>query len=43
MVDLYQGLAGETWDGFYIFCFFLYEFLSFVLSCPLFFFLVTRA
>ena len=25
------------------FAFFLYEFLSFVLSCPLFFFVVTRA
>ena len=42
MVDLYEGLAGETWDGFYIFWGFLYK-LSFVLLCPSFFFVVTRA
>ena len=42
MVDLYESVGGETGDGFYIFWVFLYE-LSFVLLCPLFFFVVTRA
>ena len=42
MVDLYQSVGGERGDGFYIFCGFLYE-LSFVLLCPSFFFVVTRA
>ena len=43
MVDLYQGIGGETGDGFYIFCFFLYEFLSVALLSPLFSFVVTGA
>ena len=41
VVDLYQGVGGGTGGGYYIFCFF-YEFLAFVLSCPLFFFVVAR-
>ena len=42
MVDLYESVGEETGDGFYIFWVFLYE-LFFVLSCPSFFFVVTRA
>ena len=36
MVDLYEGVGGETGDGCYliIFLYFLFVLLSFGLSCP---------